>query len=141
MHTLDLHAALIRPLLSNLALGWLWIVLGFACGGLMGLRFHAENWLGGYGSFPRRLYRLGHIAFFGLGFINLLFVFTAWVVGGEGNGWMVSARAFLIGAITMPPCCLLMAHRPQWRPPVLFAVPVASLLIAGVSLLWQLLHI
>ena len=29
--------------------------------------------MGGYGSFRRRLTRLGHIAFFGLGFVNLFY--------------------------------------------------------------------
>ena len=51
----------------NLFLGWLWILLGFVSGMALGMFFHRENWLGGYGSFKRRMYRLGHISFFGLG--------------------------------------------------------------------------
>ena len=50
----------------NLVLGWLWIALGFASGAVLGLWFHKEQWLGGYASWMRRLYRLGHISFFGL---------------------------------------------------------------------------
>ncbi|HXR49058.1 MAG TPA: hypothetical protein VN784_16610, partial [Candidatus Limnocylindrales bacterium] len=57
----------------NLFLAWLWILLGFVTGMALGLFFHHENWLGGYGSFKRRMYRLGHISFFGLGAVNLLF--------------------------------------------------------------------
>src|SRR3989442_14985914 len=61
----------------NLVIAWLWIVFGFASGFLLGLNFQREDWLGGYSSLKRRLYRLGHISFFGLAIINLLFYFTA----------------------------------------------------------------
>ena len=60
----------------NLFLAWLWILLGFVTGMVLGMFFHGENWLGGYGSFKRRMYRLGHISFFGLGAVNLLFCLT-----------------------------------------------------------------
>ena len=63
--------------LIHLILAWLWIVLGFVAGFVLGLFFDREEWLGGYGSFRRRLYRLGHISLFGLGMINLMFYFTA----------------------------------------------------------------
>ena len=43
---------------------------------VLGLFFHRENWLGGYASLKRRMYRLGHISFFGLGAVNLLFWLT-----------------------------------------------------------------
>jgi hypothetical protein len=59
---------------ANLTLAWLWILLGFVSGMVLGLFFHRENWLGGYGSFQRRMYRLGHISFFGLGAVNALFL-------------------------------------------------------------------
>lgn len=60
----------------NLLLAWLWILLGFISGMVMGMFFHRENWLGGYASFKRRMYRLGHILFFGLGVLNLMFCLT-----------------------------------------------------------------
>ena len=43
---------------------------------VLGMFFHGENWLGGYASFKRRMYRLGHISFFGLGAVNMLFCLT-----------------------------------------------------------------
>ncbi len=61
----------------NLVMAWLWILLGFVSGMALGMFFHGEKWLGGYGSFKRRMYRLGHISFFGLGAVNLLFYLTA----------------------------------------------------------------
>lgn len=137
MQSLTGNSELIRFLLPNLALAWFCILIGFAFGALMGLRFQDENWLGGYGSFPRRLYRLSHIALFGLGILNLLFFFTVCVIGRPGDDWTLSAWSFRIGAVTMPICCLLMAHLPRARPLFLFAVPVGSLLLAGLSTLWK----
>ncbi|HLK61190.1 MAG TPA: hypothetical protein VKU00_31805 [Chthonomonadaceae bacterium] len=141
MNTLAHNTELIRPILPNLVLAWLWIVLGFGFGALMGMRFQDENWLGGYGSFPRRLYRLGHIAFFGLAIINLLFFFTVCLIGRPRDNWALSAWGFGIGAITMPLSCLLMAHWPRARPLFVFAVPVASLLLAGLTTLWKVLNL
>lgn len=141
IHTLADNIGLIRPVLPNLALAWLWIVLGFAFGGLMGLRFQDESWLGGYGSFRRRLYRLGHVSFFGLAIINLLFFFTVCVIGRPGDDWAAPGWGFLIGAVTMPVCCLLMAHYPRVRALFLFALPVGSLLLAGLATLWRVFHL
>ena len=41
----------------NLWAAWIGILLGLASGTLQGLCFHRDNWLGGYGSWPRRLMR------------------------------------------------------------------------------------
>ena len=113
----------------NLVLAWVWICLGFASGLALGMFFHQEHWLGGYVSSKRRLYRLCHISFFGLGVLNLCFFLTARTC--EINGGLVPAAswALIIGAVSMPLCCLLMAHFPRSRP--LFALPVGSLLLGG----------
>ena len=123
----------------NLTLAWLWIVLGFAGGCLMGLRFHREDWLGGYGSFKRRLYRLGHISLFGLAIVNLLFYFTARFLGFVGTAAAVGSCGFIIGAVSMPACCLVMAHQPRLR--ALFLVPVVSLMVGGLSTLWEIIKL
>src|SRR6185436_1938733 len=57
-------------------LAWLWILPGFLSGMVLGMFFHREDWLGGYASLRRRMYRLGHISFFGLGAVNLFFWLT-----------------------------------------------------------------
>jgi hypothetical protein len=115
----------------NLIFAWGWILLGFFSGMLMGLCFHRENWLGGYGSWKRRLYRLGHISFFGLGFANLIFWVTARLLPVAPASLDLASITFLIGGATMPLCTLLAAHWPKARH--LFAVPVISLLVAGVT--------
>lgn len=121
----------------NLLLGWLWIAAGFIVGMLLGLQFHKPDWLDGYNSFKRRLYRLGHISFFGLSIINLLFYFTA--IHLDWSGTLVDAASwgFLIGAIAMPICCFLTAHVAHLRH--LFAIPVLSLLTAGIITLSEVL--
>ena len=119
----------------NLVLGWLWIVLGFASGAAMGLWFHQEEWLGGYGSWMRRLYRLAHVSFFGLGLLNLMFFLTLRDVPPAGLVPLASA-AFAAGAVAMPLCCVIAAHKPRWK--AIFAVPVASLLTGGIVTVWML---
>jgi len=113
----------------NLALAWVWLLLGFISGLGLGLCFYRENWLGGYGSFPRRLYRLAHISFFGLGFTNLGFYLTA-LRWPASEPWLsIASVSFLLGALFMPICCVLTAHWPRFRS--LFAVPVLSLLLGA----------
>jgi len=114
----------------NLFLAWLWILLGFITGMVLGMFFHGENWLGGYGSFKRRMYRLGHISFFGLGAVNLLFCLTAQNCSLTGPFAGVASWAFIVGAIAMPVCCVVMAHFPKAH--MIFAVPVVSLILGGV---------
>jgi hypothetical protein len=114
----------------NLFLAWLWILLGFVTGMVLGLFFHRENWLGGYGSFQRRMYRLGHVSFFGLGAVNLLFCLTAQTFSLTGPSIVVASWSFIIGAVSMPVCCVVMAHIPKAH--LIFAVPVISLIAGGV---------
>ena len=52
---------------------WIGMLLGVVSGAIIGVYFTREDWMGGYGSHRRRLTRLGHISFFGLGFVNFFF--------------------------------------------------------------------
>ncbi len=112
----------------NLTAAWTGILLGMVGGAALGLSFHREEWLGGYGSWRRRLLRLGHISLFGLAFVNLAYSSTA-----ARMGWAPGAASALLvaGAVLMPLVCALAA----WRPPLrhLFVLPVGTL-VAGVSL-------
>lgn len=119
----------------NLLLAWLWILLGFVSGMALGLFFHREHWLGGYGSFKRRMYRLGHIAFFGLGAVNLLFWLTVQNISPAEPLAKVASWAFIVGALTMPVCCVVTAHFPKAR--LFFAVPVVSLIAGGILTLLE----
>jgi hypothetical protein len=123
----------------NLILAWLWIVLGFVAGFILGLNFHREEWLGGYASHKRRLYRLAHISFFGLALVNLMFFFTARALFEAKPAVTLASWGFIVGAVTMPLCCVLMAQSTKWR--TLFGIPVSSLISAGVLTLWEVLHL
>jgi hypothetical protein len=123
----------------NLILAWLWILLGFISGMALGMFFHGENWLGGYGSFKRRMYRLGHISFFGLGAVNLLFCLTVQNFSLAGQLVSVASWAFIVGAITMPVCCVVMAHFPKAH--LIFAVPVVSLIAGGILTLMEVIKL
>jgi hypothetical protein len=118
------------PLSWNLAIAWLWFLLGFASGALLGLGFDRQGWLGGYTSWQRRLYRLGHISFFGTGGINLMFFITVSAAGLSGPMTAVAAWSFVVGALTMPIACIVAAVRPSAKP--LFYIPVFALLAGGI---------
>jgi len=120
----------IPPGQINLLLSWLWILLGFVFGMVLGLFFHGEIWLGGYASFKRRLYRLGHISFFGLGAVNLFFWLTVRTLPASSSLLPVASWTFVVGAITMPVCAVIMAHCPKAH--MLFAVPVLCLIAGAV---------
>lgn len=128
-----------KPPQLNLLFAWAWIVAGFASGLIMGLFFNREQWLGGYTSLKRRLFRLTHISFFGLGAVNLMYYFTA-RFALTVSGWQeIAAWGFVVGGITMPLACVIMAC---WtRAKGVFAVPVISLLLSGVLTIWELTKI
>jgi hypothetical protein len=123
----------------NLVLAWLWILLGFTSGMVLGMFFYRENWLGGYGSHKRRMYRLGHISFFGLGAVNLLFWLTVKNFLLAGSPVHFASLAFIVGAVTMPLCCLVMAHFPKAH--LLFAIPVVSLITGGILTLLEVIKL
>ena len=123
-----------------LAFGWCWITVGLVSGTVIGLFFHRADWLGGYDAWPRRMVRLGHIAFLGTGILNLLFALTVLALNPEptsgGPDPLVTAAgaAWVLGAISMPTICLLAS----WRKPLrhLFFIPVVSMLAGGVMTTW-----
>jgi len=123
----------------NLLLAWLWLLLGFLTGMVLGMFFHDEKWLGGYASHKRRMYRLGHISFFGLGTVNLMFHFTAQLFGASNSILALASWALVVGAITMPLCCAVMAHLPKAY--LVFTVPVLSLIVGGTLTLLQVIKL
>lgn len=119
----------------NLYTAWAGIFLGCVAGALVGLFFHDENWLGGYTSWRRRMLRLGHISFFGIGIINLSFALTVHVLQIE-DGLFLTSRLLIVGAVTMPLICYLSAIKKLFRQ--LFFIPAGSVIVALALLLWRL---
>lgn len=123
MHVANLH----------IIVGWSAMFLGVVTGAAIGLYFHNDEWMGGYGTFRRRMLRLAHIAFFGLGFINLMFAMTVQTLVLPAPNITIASYGFIIGAITMPLICLLTAMSKPFRH--LFPLPVISVLAGIVSIL------
>jgi len=117
----------------HLVTGWVAILLGAVSGAAMGLFFHKDTWAGGYASFRRRMLRLGHISFFGIGFLNLLFGLTLFQISLPETYLRIASIGFVTAVITMPACCYLSA----WRKPMrhLFPIPVIAVLAGTLSLL------
>ncbi len=109
------------------------MLAGVLSGAFAGLFFHQENWLGGYGSYPRRMTRLGHISFFGLGLVNLIFAATVQQLFLRPAYLSIASWALILGAITMPICCFLSAWRKPFRH--FFPIPVVSVAVGILAIL------
>lgn len=120
----------------NLYAAWIGFLAGCVAGAVTGLFFHGEEWLGGYASWRRRMIRLGHVAFFGIGLINLSFFLTATALRIE-TGLAASSSLLILAAAAMPLVCYASAWRTSFRHA--FFVP-ATALTAGVALfLWRII--
>jgi hypothetical protein len=117
----------------NVLFGWIWILTGLAAGAGIGLFFHRPRWLGGYDSWPRRMVRLGHISFIGTGLLNISFGLS--VIDIEASGFRLAPSAFVMGAVAMPGVCFLSALDARFRH--LFFIPVVSLVVAAVEVVWR----
>ncbi|MDH3640202.1 MAG: hypothetical protein OES09_17310 [Gammaproteobacteria bacterium] len=117
----------------HVLVGWIAILFGAAAGAFLGLFFHNDNWAGGYSSFRRRMLRLGHISFFGIGFLNLFFGLTLNHIVLPDPSIRISSLGFLVAVIAMPTCCFLSA----WRKPLrqLFPIPVLAVLAGIIPIL------
>lgn len=113
----------------HILIGWGSMIMGALSGAIIGLFFHRDEWAGGYASFRRRLMRLGHIAFFGLGILNLLFGFTLQTLPLAEPYLTISSTGFMVAVIAMPLCCFLAAWHKPFRH--LFPIPVLGVM-AGV---------
>lgn len=116
----------------NLYAAWGGVFLGFLAGMVQGLFFQADDWLGGYGSWRRRLTRLGHISFFGIAIVNFAYFFSI-RTGAMPDPGPLPSVLFIVGAVTMPLVCYLSAFYKKVRH--FFVVPVVSLLSALVIFL------
>ena len=122
----------------NIVAAWIGFLLGCTAGAIPGLFFYQKEWLGGYASWPRRMIRLAHIAFFGLGLLNIAFAFTMRTFGLESNAGF-SSTLLIIGAAAMPLICYLSAWKPIFRH--VFFIPAISVTLAIVIVLWRILGI
>lgn len=119
------------PHAFNYLAGWWLILSAFVCGAAIGLGFHRDDFLGGYGSFRRRMLRLGHIALAALGMLNVLYGLAP-ATADTGSHAFLPGLLLAAGAVAMPLVCFLSAWQQPFRH--LFFVPV-GLLLAAVGLI------
>lgn len=119
----------------NLIAAWTGLLAGMGAGAVVGIFFGPEDFAGGYGSWPRRLMRLGHISFFGLAVVNFMYYFTTTTLPVV-EALPGASMLLIAGAILMPAVCYLSAWRAGVRHA--FFLPVGCL-ITGVGL--TLIHI
>ena len=124
-------AAVPQPL--NWTVGWTLVLLAFLSGAALGIGWHRDEFLGGYGSFRRRVIRLGHIACAALGLMNVIFSLSPLPTPGTAAARYASI-CFIAGGVTMPLVCFLTGWRPAWRH--MFVIPVLSLIAAVMFTLW-----
>ncbi len=117
------------PHVWNWSAGWLLLLGAFVTGALVGLFFHRDDFWGGYGSFRRRIVRLGHISLAALGMVNLLYGLSPWP---PISRWESTAAGvcWIVGGITMPSVCFLSGWQKPFRH--LFFIPVTALICAAV---------
>lgn len=125
-------------MMINVYAAWIGFFLGCIAGAIPGMFFHGEEWLGGYTSWPRRMIRLAHIAFFGIGFLNLAFALTAMALAMK-SGLQAASVLFLVGAVTMLSVCYLSAWKAVFRH--LFFIPALSVTCAIGVFVWRLIGV
>ena len=122
-------------MINNIYAAWIGMLLGCLAGMIPGLFFYQKDWLGGYGSWSRRMVRLAHISFFGLAFINLAFSFTISTLNIE-NGIAIPSVLLIIAAITMPLVCYSAVVKSFLRH--LFFIPAMSATVGIAFFLWRI---
>lgn len=115
--------------LPNEWFGWFWLSVGLCVGAWMGLGFRRPDWLGGYGAWPRRMVRLGHIAMIMLGVLNILYAASAPRIALPALWQGLASGGLILGAVLMPLGCFLAAWRQ--RAASLLVLPVIALVASG----------
>ena len=118
----------------NILIGWVAMLMGVFSGAAIGLFFHIDTWAGGYASFRRRMLRLAHISFFGLGFINLMYGLTLEAIPLPQSLATTGSLGLIAGVITMPLCCYLSAWKKAFRH--LFPVPVLGVATGIITVIY-----
>lgn len=117
----------------NIYAAWVGVLLGIVSGAVAGLWFHRDDWLGGYASWPRRMVRLGHIAFFGIAMLNVAYATTVHYLRWSDPP-AIASIALAAANLLMPGVCFLAAWRAWLRH--LFFVPVGCVLVGVIGILF-----
>jgi hypothetical protein len=124
---------------SNRAVGWASLAIGVATGLVMGLwsfdgPLPTPAWLGEYGETSRRLARLGHIAFIGLGILNILLARELAMSALGERARRVASVAMNLGNVLLPVTLFAAA---AWRPAkYVMGLPATAVFVALCLAAW-----
>ena len=128
-----------EDLRANRIVGWCSFVLGITAGLIMGMwsfngPLPVPEFLGEYDDVSRRLARLGHIAFFGLGIINLLLARELPRLTLKPTIRRVASAAMNLGNLFLPLTLLAAAAYHPLK--YLMPIPATSVFVALVIMAW-----
>jgi hypothetical protein len=123
----------------NRVVAWICLALGAGTGLVMGLwsfdgPVRVPEWLGDYGETSRRLARLGHIAFFGIGMLNLFVVAELRRIHFNRLLRRIALMAINFGNIFLPLSLFLAAGFHPMK--YLMSLPATLILVALVIVAW-----
>lgn len=124
----------------NRRIAWTVMSVGALTGLVMGLwsfdgPLAVPGWLGDYGSTARRLVRLGHIACFGIGILNLLFVTEAERRSSVTPVTQWASRCLNLGNVGLPFGLFAAAVAPPLK--YALAVPATAVTVALLLVAWD----
>jgi hypothetical protein len=123
----------------NRSIGWASLAVGVATGLVMGLwsfdgPLPTPAWLGEYGDTPRRLARLGHIAFLGLGILNILLARELPHSSLGERGHRVASLSMNVGNILLP---ITLFAAAAWHPAkYAMGIPATAVFVALCLAAW-----
>jgi len=114
----------------NRAIGFTSLLIGIVSGMIIGLwsfggPLPVPDSIGDYGELPRRFLRLGHIAFFGLGLINLTIAGHCGRLNFDQSARRRTLKLINLGNVGLPPLLLAAA----WQPILLYLMPIPVLCV------------
>lgn len=115
------------------------MAVGIATGIILGMwsfdgPMAVPEWLGAYESTARRLVRLGHIAFLGLGILDVLLARELAGLALSAAMKRLASRSMIVGNMFLPP---LLFAAGAWRPcKYLLPLPVAAVFVSLVLVAW-----
>jgi amino acid transporter len=117
---------------ANFRTGWISVAVGAVTGLVLGLwsfdgPVAVPPWLGEYEDVSRRLARLGHIAFFGLGILNLLLSWSLPRLLPQRGLRLSASRAMIFGNVCLP----IGLFAAALYHPLKYALPVPALAVAA----------
>ena len=119
----------------NIRFGWIWVLFGIISGMILGMfvfngPIQLSNEMMTYTSLPRRMLRLAHISFFGLGFLNMFYSITMKSLNIKVD--RLTSRLLIFGSVTIALFLIISAFYEPFK--YSLVIPALSLFVAAIIL-------